>query len=563
MGNIKCVILVIWVISMWFTPVDAWVGESFRRQATAGLLDDDLDLWLNNSPGLLANPVGLTYIDGMRVYTNLSNLVSGSETQFSDNQSENAYLLGGSGHFIFGSGGLLYNTSRFEELLENALGQYGESESIRTIWSDENGDHSTYDMRTDIEARANARQERSTREMFLGYANAIMYTRFGLLYKYRTQTEETPRSFSEQQTLTQLVWNQVTTSERQSQEELYKTSQDEHLFVASVRQEYSSYMRFGGQIGLGFQSTEQQDYQWSEEWQNRAPADTLLRDHTHASSATDQQMPLSIMDFYLGVNAQYHWSANQTTWVDLLWKHSSGDVDSDAKIYRSHVSEEWYTLGEFDQFTRTTENDSASIKGDLSRDEVTFYTRTVYRFIDRAKFAYGFGVTTGKETFEQTFNRHVYNTTTVNDGDNEPNDGDDSAEEVIAHEIESTKQTTAETVLKLPVAMEFALTKKIDLRLGALHTITTRKETLTRQFELNEPPLQVITYGDGRVVSSIQPEAYEVQTGTSEKHNTTMTHTEYTYGAGYHVNTNFQIDLMGFAKLTDLSAWQLSATIKF
>jgi hypothetical protein len=58
---------------------------SFRNQALAGIISDDLDL--------VFDPVELRFIDSLRLYTNLSNLTSTSERLF-NNVSDNEFLIG-------------------------------------------------------------------------------------------------------------------------------------------------------------------------------------------------------------------------------------------------------------------------------------------------------------------------------------------------------------------------------------------------------------------------------------------------------------------------------------
>ena len=58
---------------------------SFRSNALGGVIDDDLDL--------VYDPIELRFVDGIRLYTNLSNLTSTQEQLFA-NDSDNEFLLG-------------------------------------------------------------------------------------------------------------------------------------------------------------------------------------------------------------------------------------------------------------------------------------------------------------------------------------------------------------------------------------------------------------------------------------------------------------------------------------
>ena len=58
---------------------------SFRSQALGGIVSDDLDL--------IYDPIELRFVKGIRVYTNLSNLISYNE-EILDNVSNNEFLFG-------------------------------------------------------------------------------------------------------------------------------------------------------------------------------------------------------------------------------------------------------------------------------------------------------------------------------------------------------------------------------------------------------------------------------------------------------------------------------------
>ncbi len=83
---IPCVLLLMFVSSALLgQDMGQTNPQSFRSQALGGTIDDDLDL--------VYDPIELRFVKGVRVYTNLSNLLSGRE-KILDDQSENEFLLG-------------------------------------------------------------------------------------------------------------------------------------------------------------------------------------------------------------------------------------------------------------------------------------------------------------------------------------------------------------------------------------------------------------------------------------------------------------------------------------
>ncbi|MBM3314819.1 hypothetical protein FJY71_03120, partial [candidate division WOR-3 bacterium] len=62
------------VVGLLAASAAGFLPQSFRLQSTAGVWYDDYDLMFD--PALLLD------VDGHRIYTNLSNYVTGSEAQF-------------------------------------------------------------------------------------------------------------------------------------------------------------------------------------------------------------------------------------------------------------------------------------------------------------------------------------------------------------------------------------------------------------------------------------------------------------------------------------------------
>ncbi|NQT27441.1 hypothetical protein HQ585_18960 [candidate division KSB1 bacterium] len=91
MKNIKWILFTLGMCLLLSTPLftqDAVELSSFRNQSTGGALVDDLDL--------VYDPVELSFVDSIRIYTNLSNLTSGQE-EFMNGVSDNMFLFGISG----------------------------------------------------------------------------------------------------------------------------------------------------------------------------------------------------------------------------------------------------------------------------------------------------------------------------------------------------------------------------------------------------------------------------------------------------------------------------------
>ncbi len=106
------------------------------------------------------------------------------------------------------------------------------------------------------------------------------------------------------------------------------------------------------------------------------------------------------------------------------------------------------------------------------------------------------------------------------------------------------------TNLILPIGIEYKAKKWLTLRMGASHKISTvenKDTTITTSYAATYPVKTVTT-----IVTTVDP-----------KDITTTRNTDYSFGAGFKVTDNLQIDLLNFTNLTDMSFWKLSATLKF
>ena len=127
---------------------------SFRSQALGGVVFDNLDL--------VYDPIELRFVEGIRIYTNLSNLTS-SQEQILNGVSDNEFLLGMSGksamvNRLWHSLLVRFQNSRFSNpfFIDRDLDGFGDFEAtgqfndIYTAFIDNNGD-GLYDIKRVIE----------------------------------------------------------------------------------------------------------------------------------------------------------------------------------------------------------------------------------------------------------------------------------------------------------------------------------------------------------------------------------------------------------------------------
>ena len=81
----KNIILIVTIIISFLSLTNAQETVSFRSNALGNAISDDLDL--------VFDPIEIQFVDGIRLYTNLSNLTSTQEELF-DNVSDDEFLIG-------------------------------------------------------------------------------------------------------------------------------------------------------------------------------------------------------------------------------------------------------------------------------------------------------------------------------------------------------------------------------------------------------------------------------------------------------------------------------------
>jgi hypothetical protein len=119
----------------------------------------------------------------------------------------------------------------------------------------------------------------------------------------------------------------------------------------------------------------------------------------------------------------------------------------------------------------------------------------------------------------------------------------------------------SEATLVVPVGLEFKVVPSLALRLGAQHTVSWDDHISTEQLLSWSPRIVRTDFGDGTFSERV--DTLSRRAASSETRNSFNQATVFSYGAGFRPLDNLQIDLMGFANLVNLTAWRLSATLRF
>jgi hypothetical protein len=207
-------------------------------------------------------------------------------------------------------------------------------------------------------------------------------------------------------------------------------------------------------------------------------------------------------------------------------------------------------------------NDSTvhRFRGAESRQGLGFSTKQLFTVTSRFKLGLGLGFATDawQDSLEDsTATRSYY---AFDNGDSIPGHEDYQQTTTFAEEW-MTRTTGSDKVLSAPVGIEFKLLEPLALRLGASPTVTWRDVTVIEALTASSPTYTHTVYGDGTFSDHIGDA--QQNPGSSQTSRTVDYSTQFSYGIGYKPIDNLQVDLMGFARLTDLSNWRLSVTFRF
>jgi hypothetical protein len=199
-------------------------------------------------------------------------------------------------------------------------------------------------------------------------------------------------------------------------------------------------------------------------------------------------------------------------------------------------------------------------RGRQARQGVTVSTKQLFTVTPRFRLGLGLGFATDawKDSLEDsTAQRNHY---AFDNGDSIPGHEDYRTTTTFAEE-RLRRTTGTDRVLTAPVGIEVKVVEPLALRLGASPTMTWTDETTVEELTASSPQYTHTIYGDSTF--SDQLGDAQQNPGSSETRKTVTYSTGLTYGIGYSPMENLQIDLMAFARVTDLRYWRLSVTFKF
>ena len=537
--------------------------NSYRNASTsgAGLIEDDLDLLIGYR-GFL-DPARIPLVEGKRLYTNLANIVDKNEQVFSG-ADNSYYLIGGSTKLSFSSVGAFYDRlGRSTPLVLGAgyPGMTGHGEVDTLVFS---GPRSQ--IRDQSKGTADANRDSVSSQILFGLGRYFGETkRIGIAFYHNDGSLETKTWGSPVSPWGNFTYSRVTTNLDSSRVEFNNTwtatqkggaTFAQNLVGVSGWMPYSERFNIGLQVMTGLlSSSPKEDAKYDRTQTTFGTVVTTVQNGTRKLTFNDAGL-----HFDGQLSGIFKWSDATNTRADFFFgmanlKNKSGD--NFAQMTRAGG----VAIDTSTNFTTNTDNVAYS----GTKDNTTrfgFFTRTQAKLSDRVTFAMGVGVNSsnrdrklpGTQTLTLVeLHDHTYRVDTT--------DYTRTTTWTYAGETDTTYKAFS---FSFPVGLEFHLTDPLVFRLGADHRIVSSEMKTTDQItSWTNPALRRWVFEGGRAPQTDTTWQQGPYTSTTSKAKTKVSHTYYTYGAGWNYSEHLQLDFMGFADLQDLSLWKLSATLKF
>jgi len=532
----------------------AYVPSSFRWQSTAGLWEDDYDL--------LFEPARIPLIEGSRAYTALSNLVSHREEQFGTNTA-NVFLVGGSTDRLGPVyPGLVYDRTSYRAPLETGL--YGHNEEplfgtgkvIHTelLDLDSNG---TYDYKREDVTEAMAWDDGGSADYYFGaaYQSGSLRAGLGFARADSSSTVTDPDfNYTYDRRDSSLVDGRVLFTQTEAFDGDDRLSVSRNRFILGGWYDTEDW-----NVGLsgGFALMNETDAYThrGQTLEDRSPANPLIEDYAVTELLDTMSLPY-VGNMISATASAFYVPREEVESRFYLTLYTQSQSVSDGGGLEFHYVDSVCHPG------TAVGHDSTFHAYSGQRAAQGIGVRTHQLLTLSEKFNLGFGAGFLIHAWGDSLSSASRHRTRYSYDNGDTIAGSEDYVASVTYSSEWVDRTTGSAnVLSVPVGLEFKPWSPCALRLGALHQVTWSSVTRVEKLVASSPRLTRVEYGNGSSYEYLGDA--EETPGISETTGTTKHTTEFSYGIGYSPIDHLQFDLMGFAKLTDLTGWKLSVTFKF
>jgi len=551
----KKILITIALTLLMFSITNA-LTPSFRSIALGTIIDDDLDL--------VKDPIELKFIEGSRLYTNLSNLINTDEEILANN-SNDGLLIG-------------YSTKNpFIENLWNAIFiEFHKTKVPNPIWidsdldgnddifgygflSDEftgyydlNGDD-LYDIIRQISQDRSDHDETNYVEFALNNTYDTGNFVIGAKLHYNSYSSEENINYNMNDTYYQIEedYNDVTINQ-------FDDSKD-HLidsyynFQASILlPDYKGYEVRGDLIFINqdYTSDEQINDNYREDYFDPEIPD--LEDFNIVSEINKDIRESPGNAFTIGTSIRKTFVKADQRKNDGYWK-IGGDITFGSYDYLNlDEITQTNTIKFFDGLDTLatdflvidTENSLIKNDGTDNTTQFSLMGKLNYPFNEKVYFGLGFNYNYSILNRETDYEESIENTYEYERLDEEPTASDYITTETYSITADQTYERNNSSFY-VPVGIEYKFTNnnKWDLRFGSIFRSYWNNRNYVKDIKNASPITTETEYGDGSVDIDIEDNTYD---SSSIQTNSTGSFTDYYYGLGFRPTNNLQIDLLGF-----------------
>lgn len=527
--------------------------ESFRHQATASI-EDDLDNGIDGTD--------IFKVNGARIYTNLSNLVSGTEEQADNMSSDQTVLIGGTSPLykgwkvtgFYGNGNL--NESLNEETIENDQ------------WStdaDEEFDYTSlgvYKGTYGMESSSNTILLNIGKQLGEETEVAFTYKRIGYTDKSESRDSAFYREYDIDDGEVDEIWREFadTNSSMTMPISEYSLSYSKPFMNWKLRGDVF-YMTGGLDI---------LDEEFGYFWEDEMPYDPGLTFVQLDSVMNNMDISVSANIMGLGLRLS---DMNEQT--GLLWEvggnfamiGGSGDVDMTERVHS--ISQDENVVDEISVLDTLYIN---STTGPLSPSgsSMGINARIEWQISENVRFGIGGMYNTMTASIDGDIAERLDIVSTFDDDDGAGSDADDYTITVNGEDTDITLNAElSANRIAIPAGVEVNFGKNKDwfLRLGAIAVGSKTEMTMTTTVDSITPYTRLEERGDGSSTETIADQIYYEDMDINNS--TTSQTVDYVYGLGWKPSPNLSLDLIGMFDFngvellsTDwLKTLKLSATI--
>lgn len=566
------VVMVVVLAALPAIPAFGFSRASFRYQSTAGLLEDDLDLMMVPGTGLM-DPARLPLIDGGRLYTGLSNLTDGQERALADSTGR-SFLIGITSPLRGGANFAVLHHRMSEQIpgltgLTDRSGAplLGTGRTIETTFLDMDGNGS-YDSQSEVDRSVEVWDEENFSEYacaFGGYAGEVRVGAYFILSDSSGKsTTDGPDvlKYGETTIRTNLITGDITFLDDQTKSGMRDESYNRTTLGLSAWYPMNDRLDLGGHLSYRKSSSEENAYWDYVQVTDHSPQQQDSISTFERQERAQRSVPLSGNRLSLGTSAIYRWNDRIVGRADLFYTKTTNKISKEAPDDLLVWENTYTSFGGREERFEVNNRSIGEIDGDDNSDDVDLRLKMISELSDKVTFGFGFDFGMGR--FEQDWVKEdsTSNVAAYYNGDGVLDSLDYTLIETRGERI-TTRTTSADRTIRLPVCVEFHISRPLVMRLGAEHLIEHIERTTTETVDSYSAPKYRKELGDGTVTEWVVEDSLGILSGSSMDEVSTSSVTTYTSGIGWTVSSNLVIDIMGFSNLVDLTGWRLSATLRF